>query len=63
MNNPDYFSSPKNNGGRKFKSKKSKFIDEDKKDMNRLNKSFKHRKREITEQDDDWKNWNKDLDS
>lgn len=54
-----------NNNRNKYSSKKKyrpkTHIDEDIKDVYRSNKSFKHRKREIQEEEQDWENWEDDI--
>lgn len=62
-NSPDYFSSNKNNKHKsKNKYKPKVYIDEEGKDIKKLNKSFKNRKREIEEEEMDCKNWEDYLD-
>jgi hypothetical protein len=60
-NSSDFFSSNKNNK-HKNKNKHKVYIDEESKDINKLNKSFKQRKREIEEEEIDLKNWEEYLD-
>lgn len=59
----DFFQPNKNNKHHSNKKyKKHPNLDDDRKDLYRLNKSFKLRKREI-EEEDNWENWDEEYDS
>ena len=46
---------------RKYNKKTEKsFFDDDKVYYSKLNKQFKHKKKQIIEEDDSWKNWKED---
>ena len=55
----NYEENEKSNRRKSFQSKKinKQFIDEDQFFQKKLNKEFKHRKKNMIDEDEDWKDW------
>lgn len=60
MNNFDQFDGSKPNKKSVKKIPKKTSFDEDQKDQFKLNKSFKQRRKELLEEDNDWEQWEED---
>lgn len=58
----NYEENEKPNRRKHFQSKKinKKFIDEDQLFQKKLSKEFKHKKKNMVDEDEDWRNWDDD---